>query len=246
MHSVDSAAQSRRLSRRDALAASAAGILTPWLTAAPGLATSRSDDLTENELCVFTKPFQSLSPSELANTVAEMGFTGLELPVRPGGHIEPEEVEDRLPAMVEALAARQLKVTVLTSGINDPRDPLTERVLRTAAAQGIRFYRMNYFRYDPDRPILPQIETWKQTCTELADMNRQFGISGVYQNHAGRNYFGASLWDLQRALETIDPQHIGVAYDIRHATVEGGMNWPVTFAMIRPHVTVVYVKDFQW
>ena len=33
-------------------------------------------------------------------------------------------------------------------------------------------------------------------------------------------------------------EDIGVAYDIRHATVEGGLSWPVTFQMIRPLIEV--------
>ena len=51
---------------------------------------------------------------------------------------------------------------------------------------------------------------------------------------------------MHRALEGIDPNHVGVAYDIRHATVEAGMSWPVTFRMIQPHIQAVYVKDFVW
>ena len=30
------------------------------------------------------------------------------------------------------------------------------------------------------------------------------------------------------------------------STVEGGMSWPITFHMIRPHIDAVYVKDFRW
>ena len=77
-------------------------------------------------------------------------------------------------------------------------------------------------------------------------MNKQFGITAVYQNHAGDGMLGSALWDLQRVLDGIPADQIGVAYDIRHATVEGGMSWPVTFRMIQPHVDTVYVKDFMW
>ena len=210
-------------------------------------AFAQSDDKAKkNSVCVFTKPFQSLTYDELADHIAELGFDGIEAPIRKGGHIEPDAVPDELPRMVEALAKRNLKITVLTSSINDPNDPLTESVLKTACGLGIRHYRMAYFKYADNQSISDQLNQWKAVCHDLAAMNREIGISAVYQNHAGRNYFGAALWDLQRVLSDIDPEHIGVAYDIRHATVEGGMNWPVTFRMIRPHVTVVYVKDFHW
>ena len=35
-----------------------------------------------NEICVFTKPLQSLSFDDLAGKIAELGFDGLEAPIR--------------------------------------------------------------------------------------------------------------------------------------------------------------------
>ena len=205
-----------------------------------------NDSLSDNPICVFTKPFQSMSFDELADRIAELGFDGIEAPVRDGGHIEPERVEEELPRWVEALAKRDLKMTVMTSSINDPDDPLTERVLRTAAGLGIRRYRMKYLRYDAGQPILEQLDQWRGRFRDLAAINRELGITAVYQNHASRNMFGAAIWDLRRVLEGIPAAEIGVAYDIRHATVEGGKSWPITFRMIRPHIDTVYVKDFHW
>ena len=77
-------------------------------------------------------------------------------------------------------------------------------------------------------------------------MNREIGIQALYQNHAGGNTLGAPLWDLNHVLDGIDVNEIGVAYDIRHAQVEGGKSWPITFNMIRPHIDTVYIKDFAW
>ncbi len=229
--------------RRDFVVSGAAYSLAAL--ASSGLCHENSSK-NKHEICVFTKPFQSLSYDELAEQTAELGFDGIEAPIRDGGHIEPAAVAEELPRMMEALGKRNLKMTVMTSSINDPADPLTEKVLRTAAGLGIRRYRMNYFKYDESQSIPRQITEWRKRLTDLAAMNRELGITAVYQNHAGRNYFGASLWDLHRGLEGIDPNHVGVAYDIRHATAEGGMSWPVTFKLIRPLIQVVYVKDFVW
>lgn len=231
------------INRRTFIALSAAGSLTALASSGRG---RENESKNRREICVFTKPFQSLSYDELAEQTARLGFDGIEAPIRNGGHIEPADVQEELPRMMESLRNHGLKMTVMTSSINDPADPLTEKVLRTAAGLGIRHYRMKYFKYDESQPIPEQITEWAKQLTDLAAMNKQFGITAVYQNHAGRNYFGASLWDLRRALEGIDPAHVGVAYDIRHATAEGGMSWPVTFQLIRPHIQVVYVKDFVW
>ena len=199
-----------------------------------------------NKVCVFTKPFNSLSFDELADRMAELGVDGIEAPIRAGGHVEPNEVEDRLPALHEALKNRGLEITVMASDVNDPNDPLTRRMLRTAATLGIERYRMKYFKYDLSKSVVEQIQSWRPQLRELAALNHEFGIQGLYQNHAGTTYFGAPIWDLRMGLEDISPDDIGVAYDIRHATVEGGTSWAATFNMIRPHIKTVYVKDFAW
>lgn len=199
-----------------------------------------------NPLCVFTKPFNSLTAEQLAAKTAELGFQGIEAPIRSGGHVEPAAVVDQLPKFVEGLRQHNVDITIMTSDINDPGDPNTEMVLKTAAGLGIKYYRMKYFKYDESQPIIGQIDNWRSRLKDLADMNRGLGITGLYQNHAGRNYFGAPIWDLHRALDGIDPAAVGVAYDIRHATVEAGMSWPIGFHLIRPHIQAVYVKDFIW
>jgi len=242
----DSSPEEHQLNRRNFLGASMAVTAGTLITQAKtGLATAPKPP-DRNPICVFTKPFNSLSFDELADRIAELGFDGIEAPVRKGGHVEPEQVADELPALVEALRKRDLEITVLTSDVNDPDDPLTERVLRTAATLGIQRYRMKYYKYDLKQSVLTQIEQWRPKLKQLAAMNHDFGLTGIYQNHAGTNYLGAPLWDLRLALHGIDPGDIGVAYDIRHATAEGGMSWPVTFNMIQPSIDTVYVKDFVW
>ena len=220
-------------------AALTAGVGALELNAAP----SRSRSIP---VCVFTKPLQWLSYEKLAAQVADFGFDGIEGTVRPGGHVLPERVQQDLPRLVQALQARKLDFTIMTSAVNSIRDPLSRTVLQTAAELGIRRYRMGYYRYDNTRPIMDQLRGFRAQCRELADFNREHGLSAIYQNHAGDKYAGAPIWDLHWLLEGIDPQQVGVAFDIRHATVEGGLSWPVQFRLIRPQMTAVYVKDFVW
>lgn len=39
---------------------------------------------------------------------------------------------------------------------------------------------------------------------------------------------------------------MGSAFDIRHATIEAGLSWPVLFKLMRPHNGAIFVKDFEW
>lgn len=229
----------RRFLQSVPVATLAAGVGGVDLRAAPSAATS-------SPVCVFTKPLQWLSYEKLAEQVAEFGFDGIEGTVRPEGHVLPERVKQDLPRLVRALQARKLDFTIMTSAVNSIRDPLSRTVLQTAAELGIRRYRMGYYRYDNRRPIMDQLRGFRAECRELADFNREHGLSAIYQNHSGDKYAGAPIWDLHWLLDGIDPQHVGVAFDIRHATVEGGLSWPIQFRLIRPQMTTVYVKDFVW
>ncbi len=233
------------INRRQALVAAASSVLagTLWHPFAKAAGDKKEP---EQPICVFTKPFNSLSFDQLAEGVAELGFDGIEAPIRKGGHIEPAEAQDKLPRLALALKKRGLEITVMTSDINDPRDPLTAKVLRTAAGLGIRRYRMKYLTYDLKRPVDQQLHEWQAQLKDLAAMNREIGIRAVYQNHASGKLLGAAIWDLAVVLEGIPVEQIGVAYDIRHAAVEGGMSWPITFQKIRPHIDTVYAKDFRW
>ena len=232
------------LSRRAFVAGAAA--------AGSGLALSSNaqaanpDSADRRKICVFSKPFQSLSYDELADRIAELGFDGIEAPIRNGGHIEPEQVPDELPKMVEALKKRGLEITVMASSVNRVDQKHTEETLRTAASLGIPRYRLQYFRYDFNKPILQQIEGWRSAMHELAALNAELGIQGVFQNHSGGRYFSAPIWDLHRAIHDLDPAHLGMAFDIRHATVEGGECWPIQFHLMRQHFGIVYVKDAIW
>ncbi len=229
--------------RRQFLLASAASLAASQFVSD---SASAANNKRRNKVCVFTKPFNSLSFDELADQIAELGFDGIEAPIRSGGHIEPEQIEERLPQLVDALNQRELEITVMTCDVNDPDDPLTRRVLRTAATLGIERYRMKYLEYDPAQPVRQQLQNWNAQFRELAAMNHDFGIRGLYQNHAGGKNLGGAIWDIGEVLQGISPTDIAVAYDIRHAMVEGGQSWPVTFRMIQPHLDTVFVKDYRW
>jgi sugar phosphate isomerase/epimerase len=58
---------------------------------------------------VFTKPWQTKSLPELARFVSDLGFDGIELPVRPGYQVEPENITKDLPEAARILAGLPTK-----------------------------------------------------------------------------------------------------------------------------------------
>jgi sugar phosphate isomerase/epimerase len=222
--------------------AGVAGLLAPVF---PRLAVATPQKRTCT-VQIFSKHLQWLDYDGMAETAAEIGFDGIDLTVRPGGHVLPERVEDDLPRAVEAAKKAGIPIIMMATAVNDPRDARTTAVLRTAGQLGIRYYRMGYYRYEPDTPIPAQLAEFKPMVRDLLAMNRQFGIAGTYQNHAGARYVGAPLWDLYMLLKDCDRRWLGCQYDIRHATVEGGTAWPTTLRLLAPHINTLVAKDFRW
>lgn len=194
----------------------------------------------------FTKPFQNLGFEAAADTVAEIGWDGIECPVRPKDQIEPERVGEDLPRLAAALKQRGKSIAVLASAITSVKQPHTERVLRTAAQLGIKRYRIGSWRYDKARPPQAQLAEIAAQLRDLAALNRELGLQAGFQNHSGSNYVGAPVWDLWTVLQGIEPRDVGVCFDIGHATVEGGTAWPLHARLMADRLTTVMVKDFTW
>ena len=234
-------------SRREFVArATLAGISVGALGAVPRLAGALARERSQDQpVAVFSKHLQWLPFADVGPVIAESGFRAVDLTVRPGGHVLPERVEDDLPRAVETLRRSGLTVPMITTAITDASDPLTRRVLATARKLGVSHYRMGYWTYPAGVAPLKALREMKPRVAALAALNRELGIRGGYQNHAGTRV-GGSVWDLAVLLEGTDPEGLGVQYDIRHATAEGGESWPVALRTIAPHIDTIAVKDFHW
>lgn len=194
----------------------------------------------------FTKPFQKLSYDETADVVAQIGWEGIELPLRAKGQIEPERVEEELPKLHEALKKRGLHIGIITTDIVNPATPHAEKVLRTARALGINRYRLGFNRYSGDASPIDQLKVLKPGLRDLAALNKAIGIQGGIQNHSGANFVGCAVWDIYELVRDLDPKALGVCFDIGHATLEGGLSWPTDARLMEPFFTCAYVKDFAW
>ena len=208
---------------------------------APALAETK----TRYKLIGFTKPFQDLSAEECADTVAQVGWDGIECPVRSKGQIEPARAGDELPKLIAALKKHSKEVTVITTDVK-AADKDSERLLLLAAKLGIKRYRLGFFDYDKEKPIPEQVKSMTSRLAEIAAMNKEIGILGGIQNHSGSERFGCAVWDIWTAIKDLDPRYLGNFFDIGHATIEGGSSWPIEARLMLQHMMTISVKDFVW
>lgn len=230
-------------SRRDFLATGLAGLALSSL-GIPGKVLGMQAR-GRRDIHVFSKHLQWLDYKHMAEFAAECGFDGVDLTVRPGGHVEPQRVTADLPLAVKAVQRTGKKVGMITTAITDANDPHTVPILETASRLGIGCYRTGWIEYNSDKSIEENLDDFLRRTRALAELNRKYRIKGGYQNHAGES-FGAPVWDLASVLHQVNSPWLGCQYDIRHAIVEGASSWRLGFDYIKRHINSLDIKDFAW
>lgn len=194
----------------------------------------------------FTKSFADLSLADTAALVEQIGWDGVDVTIRSGNtHIQPERMAEELPRLMELLKARGKEVCMVTADVTKITAK-EEAFLRQLAACGVKKYRLGFFKYKPRDEPLKLVRAVAPMLRDVAALNKELGLWAGYQNHSGADFFGGPLWDVMLALEGTDAQHLGLCFDIAHATVEGGQNWPIQARLVQPRMGVVYVKDYRW
>ncbi len=204
--------------------------------------TTDSDNLSVN---IFSKHLQFLDYKATGEMAAEMGFAGVDLTVRPDGHVLPESVKTELPKAVNAIRKSGVNCNMITTSIESANNPLDVDVLETASKENISYYRTNWFKYREDMSMEDSLLFYQEEIKKLGELNKKLGVVGCYQNHAGTSV-GASFWEIKKILETVNPDYFGTQYDIRHAMVEGGNSWVNGLKLLQSQIKVIVLKDFKW
>ena len=232
------------LTRRTFLAQ--ATVATAALTLAPRSSFAAAPAAPRNPIIAFSKPFQKFTAEQTAAYVAEIGWDGIECPIRAKGQIEPERAADLVPAFTTALRARGLDVHIATTDITTITQKHADATLRTLAKHGIKRLRLGFWKYDLKRSPADQLKEIAPALRDIAAACKDLGLQAGFQNHSGRSYVGAPVWDVYSIIRDLDPAHMGMCFDIGHATIEGGLSWPIEAKLIAPFYTAVFVKDFLW
>ena len=204
---------------------------------------------TKPVVCLFSKHLGWIKDYDrLAERTASLGFAGTDLTVRPGGHVLPERVEEDLPKAFESLKKAGAPISMITTRIQDPRDPTTRKILKTASSLGIRRYRRDGEQWEGSRDPLKRIAELQGRIHELALLNKEYGLFAGMHNHSGFD-LGATPWEVYELVKSEDPLWIGSNFDVAHATIEGGLGgWRSGFRLLASasRVQMLALKDFAW
>jgi sugar phosphate isomerase/epimerase len=193
---------------------------------------------------MFSKHLGPLSIPEAGRAVKELGFQGLDLTVRPGGHVLPERVKTALPEAVRQLKDLGLTLSMLTTGIVDAADPASEAIMAVAAEQGIRELKLGYWPYRPFGTLKAQLDAARKAMDGLEALARKQNVRVSIHVHSG-DYLSAEAGNIYLLLKDRDPHHVGAYLDPGHMTLEGAASgWKLGVDLLQNYISMVAVKSF--
>ncbi|MBX6315090.1 MAG: sugar phosphate isomerase/epimerase [Isosphaeraceae bacterium] len=197
-------------------------------------------------LVMFSKMLQEFPVAEAARRIKTLGFEGVDLTVRPGGHVRPETVGMDLPRAVAAIKDQGLSVPMITTAITSATAPAAESTLAAAVHEDIRLVKLGYWNA-PKGKLAASIDRARRELDGLERLADQYKVTLGLHNHSGPGYVNcqpAVLWTL---LRDRDPDRIASYFDPGHAAVEGGSGgWRQSLELLGPRIRMVAVKDFGW
>jgi sugar phosphate isomerase/epimerase len=164
---------------------------------------------------VFVKPWKKLYIPELARQVHKMGFSWIELPVRPGFPCEPETIETSLPQAVSQLAEQGVSVLNVTVAL--PLDD--ERLYAGCAKAGINMNRVMFDR-QPGENYWQAERRARQALDSAMVFCERYGFQIGVQNHFGNNV-PVNAMGLHNLLKDYNPKYTGAIWDPAHNALEG-------------------------
>ena len=193
----------------------------------------------------FTKSFQDLSIPEVCRTFREIGLDGLDLTVRPGGHIEPANVRAELPRAVRAAEEAGVQIPQLTTGITEP-DANAEALLATAGELGIGRIKLGYYRYRPLGTLREQLDAVRRQLAAVSKLAAKHQVRPCVHIHSG-TFLPSHGTQLYLLLKDFDPAELGAYVDPLHMTLEGGSDgWRQGLDLLAPWIALCSLKNFSW
>ncbi|MCJ7737763.1 MAG: sugar phosphate isomerase/epimerase [Anaerolineae bacterium] len=184
---------------------------------------------------VFTKPWKTLSIGQLGELVSSLGFDGIELPVRPGFQVEPENVIRDLPG-----AAKQLACSGVT--ICSVAGPADENTIIACAEAGVPVIRA-MARINPTGGYVAEEARYRKEYDALVPLLDTYGVTLGVQNHC--DWFVPNALGLRALLRGYDPKHVAAVWDAAHEALNGSLP-EMAIDVIWPHLGMVNLKNAVW
>jgi sugar phosphate isomerase/epimerase len=192
----------------------------------------------------FTKMLKELDVKGLIAFCKGAGLDGVDLAVRPGYPVHPDNALTELPVAARAFRDEGLTVGLVTAATNltDPESKTARILFEACGKAGVSAVKIGYFAYQGKFD-----EALKAARTRLAGfaaLAEKTKVRVCYHTHSGNN-LGNNAASLRLLLQDLDPHHVGAFVDTGHTAINGG---PIRMELdtVRPWLSLIAIKDMVW
>jgi len=188
------------------------------------------------DITVFTKPWnKEVALEDLGKKMKSIGVDGVELPVRNGYQVEPDDIEKGLPEAKKILADQGIKIGSVAGGVD-------ERTINAMGESGISILRICQ-GVNLANGYMEGEKEIRARWDELIPTLDKAGVNIGVQNHCGNMVCNAMT--IMHLIEGYDPKHISAVYDPAHCGLDGEpevMGLDICWS----HLSLVNLKSAYW
>lgn len=204
------------------------------------------------KLLMFSKNIDSLPLAEAAAAMQQMGFDGVDLPVRPGsgtlppGRVLPQNAREDLPKVIKILSDFGLQVPMLSTAVVNADDPDSAGIFEAAGANGVSDIKVQLWPYPGFGSFASEMEVIARRLDGLEKLAERSGVRAVVHVHSG-NVMSASPFMVWYWIKDRNPAAVGAYVDFEHVTLEtGAASRRMALDLLGKRINVIGVKDFAW
>jgi len=189
----------------------------------------------KNLFTVFSKPWPDKTLPELAEFIKELGFDGVELPVRDNFQVTPERVSKGLPEAAKIFEDNGVKI----ASVAGPTDIETITACGEAGIPIIRVcikIDMNAGYFETEKRVRKEFDAVLPALEE-------HGVTIGIQNHA--DYQIGSAIGVMHLIEDYDPKQVGAVLDTAHCGIAGEPD-DMAIDIVWSHLILVNLKSAFW
>lgn len=186
----------------------------------------------DNKIIVFTKPWQDQTIEELAVLVKEMGFDGVELPIRDGYQVTPSNVSETLMNAKNVFEKHGLFIGSIAGS-------LETSTIEAMGKAGIPVLRI-CVGVDMAKGYFESVKETQDKINELKDVLKKNNVKVGIQNH--HSYNVGSALGIHQLLSGVDASVAGATLDFAHCGLDGE---PIDMAydIVKDNVILVNFKS---
>ena len=195
------------------------------------------------EIILFTKFLKGHRVEEIGEIARGIGVDGLDLAIRQGQCVNPENARDTLAGAVTSWQGYGLTVPMATLEGKwvDPMLPELQQVFAACGDAGIPCIKLGYWGWQPAQHYWDGVDAIRRSLDQFQQLGQRYGVCSLIHTHSG-NYYASNASGAMQLVNGFDPRYVAVYLDPAHLALDGEY-LPMGLDIVRDYLRMVGVKN---